>query len=72
VFHYTRLERVTRDKHSSLLDSYASYEENEVVSICTHINIQLAIGAKINLNNKNNKIIKINFENNAWEHACSG
>ncbi len=29
VLHYTRLERVARDKHYNLLDLYVSYEENE-------------------------------------------
>jgi hypothetical protein len=30
VLHYIRLERHTSDKHSSLLDPFISYEENEV------------------------------------------
>ncbi len=28
---YTKLERLARDKHSSLLDSFISYKENEVL-----------------------------------------
>ncbi len=31
VLHYTRLERLARGKHSSLLDPFVSYEENEVL-----------------------------------------
>jgi hypothetical protein len=31
--HYNRLERLARDKHSSLLGRYISYEENEVVEL---------------------------------------
>jgi hypothetical protein len=30
VFHYTKLEKLARDKHSSLLGSFVSYKENEV------------------------------------------
>ncbi len=30
VLHYTRRERLVRDKHSSLLAPFVSYEENEV------------------------------------------
>jgi hypothetical protein len=30
VFHYTRLEKLTRDKHSRLLGPFVSYEENNV------------------------------------------
>jgi hypothetical protein len=33
VLHYTRLERLARDKHSSLLGPFVSYEENEVLWI---------------------------------------
>ncbi len=32
--HYTRLERLTRDKHPNLLGPLASYEENKVMWIC--------------------------------------
>jgi hypothetical protein len=31
VLHYTRLERLAGDKHSSLLGPLVSYEENEVL-----------------------------------------
>jgi hypothetical protein len=31
VLHFTGLERLARDKHSSLLDPFISYEENEVL-----------------------------------------
>jgi hypothetical protein len=31
VLHYTRLERLVRDKHSSLLGSFVSYEEDKWV-----------------------------------------
>jgi hypothetical protein len=33
VVHYTRLERLARDKHPNLLGPFVSYEENEVVCI---------------------------------------
>jgi len=33
VLHYTRLRRLAGDKHSSLLDPFVSYEENEVLWI---------------------------------------
>jgi hypothetical protein len=33
ALHYTRLERLTRDEHSSLLDPFESYEEIEVLLI---------------------------------------
>jgi hypothetical protein len=33
VLHYTGLERLARDKQSSLLGRFVSYEENEVLSI---------------------------------------
>jgi hypothetical protein len=33
VLHYTRLERLARDKHSDLLGTFISYEENEVLRI---------------------------------------
>ncbi len=32
--HYTRLERLTRDKHPNLLGPLASYEENKAMRIC--------------------------------------
>ncbi len=35
VFHNTMLERLTSDKHSNLLGQFLSYEENEVLWICT-------------------------------------
>jgi hypothetical protein len=31
VLHYTSLERLATDKHSSLLDSSVNYEENNVL-----------------------------------------
>ena len=31
VFHYSRLERLDGDKHSSLLGPFVSYLENEVL-----------------------------------------
>jgi hypothetical protein len=31
VLHYTKLERLARDKHSSLLSLFRSYKENEVL-----------------------------------------
>jgi hypothetical protein len=31
VLYYTRLVKMFRDKHSSLLDLFVSYEENEVL-----------------------------------------
>ncbi len=31
VLHYTKLERLAMDKHSSLLGIFVSYEENEVL-----------------------------------------
>ncbi len=31
VLHYTRLERLASDKHSSILGPFMSYEENEVL-----------------------------------------
>ncbi len=33
ALHYTRLERLASDKHSSLLGPLVSYKENEVVLI---------------------------------------
>jgi hypothetical protein len=33
VLHYTKLERLARDKHSGLLGQPVSYEENEVLWI---------------------------------------
>jgi hypothetical protein len=33
VLHYTILERLARDKHSSLLGPFVSMEENEVLRI---------------------------------------
>jgi hypothetical protein len=30
LFYYNRLERLARNKHSSLLDPFIRYEENEV------------------------------------------
>ncbi len=30
IVHYTRMERVARDKHSSLLNPFLSYEKNEL------------------------------------------
>jgi len=33
VLHYIRLERFAAGKHSSLLDQFVSYEENEVLWI---------------------------------------
>ncbi len=39
VLHYNKLERLVSDKHSSLLGTFVSYEENEVVYIwywCIH------------------------------------
>jgi len=33
--YYTRLERLARDKHYSLLGPFVSYEENEVLLIWT-------------------------------------
>jgi hypothetical protein len=33
--HYTKLERLARDKDSSLLGPFVSYEENEVLGIRT-------------------------------------
>jgi hypothetical protein len=33
VFHYTRLKRVARDRHSSLLDPFICCEENELLLI---------------------------------------
>ncbi len=35
VLHNVKLERLTRDNHSSLLGSFLSYEENEVLWIQT-------------------------------------
>ncbi len=35
MLHYARLERLVTDKHSSLMDPYVSYEENEVLWIRT-------------------------------------
>jgi hypothetical protein len=31
LFHYTRLERVSKDKHASLFSPFVSLEENEVL-----------------------------------------
>jgi hypothetical protein len=31
VLHYTRLERLARDEHSSLLCRFVTYEENKVL-----------------------------------------
>jgi hypothetical protein len=33
VSHYTRLERLARDKHSCLLGPFVSYKENEVLQV---------------------------------------
>jgi len=33
VLHYTRLERLAREKHSSLLDPFVSYKEIELLRI---------------------------------------
>ncbi len=33
LLHYTKLERVAKNKHSSLLEPFVSYEENEVLWI---------------------------------------
>ena len=33
MLHYTRLERLARDKHSSLLGPFVSYEEKVVLII---------------------------------------
>ncbi len=35
VLHYTRLERLASDKHSSLSGSLVSYDKNEVLWILT-------------------------------------
>ncbi len=31
VLHYSKIERVAKDKHSSLLDLFISYKENELL-----------------------------------------
>jgi hypothetical protein len=36
VLHYAMLERFTTRKHSSLMDPFVSYEENEVLWIQPH------------------------------------
>ncbi len=37
VFHYIRLEMLARNKHSSLLGQFVSYEENKVLWIRTQV-----------------------------------
>jgi hypothetical protein len=37
VLHYTRLERLAADKHSSLLSPFVSYKENKVFWIGSQI-----------------------------------
>jgi len=31
MLHYTKLEKLTSDKHSSLLDPFVNYEENQML-----------------------------------------
>ncbi len=33
VLYYTRLERLSKSKHCSLLDTFVSYKENEALSM---------------------------------------
>ncbi len=41
VLHYTRLEKLARNKHSSLLGSFINYEENEVLWITVSATLYL-------------------------------
>ncbi len=40
VLHYSRLERLAADKHSSLSKPFVHYEENEVLPIGPHFILQ--------------------------------
>ncbi len=37
VLHYSRLERLARDKQSSLLGQFISYEENKVINMLLQV-----------------------------------
>ncbi len=46
MLHYTKLEKLAKEKYSSLLVPFVSYEENEVLWLRLHASIKMFSGGK--------------------------